>query len=247
MSGRDGRQQPATTTESHLPDHGDDVQGGHPPAGTPAQPARSVLVGIVVVLVALAALVGLIVGSRLGSGPSFPGDGSVDAGFARDMSAHHSQAVEMSLLVRDRTQDPEVRSLALDVILTQQQQAGQMFGWLRVWGLPQSSGQPVMGWMQDHASMAAMGASGKEPAMPGMASQEDLNRLAASSGRDAERLYLQLMIPHHEGGVAMARYAAKMAEEEPVRQLAASMVKSQTAELTVLNNLLDARGGPLPE
>ncbi|RPF28013.1 uncharacterized protein (DUF305 family) [Georgenia muralis] len=198
-------------------------------------------------LVALAAVVGLIAGSRLGTGAAVPSTGSVDAGFARDMGAHHSQAVQMSVLVRDRTEDPEVRALALDIILTQQQQAGQMFGWLELWGLPQSSQKPPMAWMQDnHANMSEPD-EGTTAAMPGMASQDDLNKLATASGRDAERLYLQLMIPHHQGGVEMAQYAANEATEEVVSDLAVTIVNAQTAELAVLNNLLNARGGPLPE
>ena len=82
--------------------------------------------------------------------------------------------------------------------------------------------------------------------MPGMATREDLNRLAGASGREAERLYLQLMIPHHQGGVEMAQYAANNGAEQAVQDLAVSIVNAQRAELAVLNDLLDARGGPLP-
>ncbi|GAA3511035.1 DUF305 domain-containing protein [Georgenia daeguensis] len=214
----------------------------------PAGPGVSgaVVVALALVLAALAGVTGLVAGSRLVAGPDVPRPGSVDVGFARDMGAHHAQAVQMSALVRDRTEDPEIRALALDVLLTQQQQAGQMFGWLELWGLPQSTQQPPMAWMQDHASMKAQGAEATEStgSMPGMASQDELNQLAASTGRDAERLYLELMIPHHQGGVEMAGYAANEAQQEAVRDLAASIVKAQTAELAVLNDLLAARGGP---
>lgn len=222
-----------------------------PTDGPDARPTSAGVTGAVVVVLALvlaavAGVTGLIVGSRLAVGPDTPRPGSVDAGFARDMGAHHAQAVQMSALVRDRTEDPEIRALALDVLLTQQQQAGQMFGWLELWGLPQSTQQPPMAWMQDHASMKAQGAEATEStaSMPGMASQEELNQLAASTGRAAERLYLELMIPHHQGGVEMAGYAANEAQQEAVRDLAASIVKAQTAELAVLNDLLAARGGP---
>lgn len=52
------------------------------------------------------------------------------------MSDHHAQAVEMALLARDRTNDEELRRFALDIILTQQAQIGQMQGWLAVWERP---------------------------------------------------------------------------------------------------------------
>jgi hypothetical protein len=53
-----------------------------------------------------------------------PGDGSPEAGFARDISVHHAQAVEMAEIVRDRTESEEVRTLATDIALTQQAQIG---------------------------------------------------------------------------------------------------------------------------
>ena len=65
-------------------------------------------------------------------------DFGADAGFARDMQTHHAQAVEMAFLVRDRTDDAEVRTVAYDIITSQQQQAGQMYGWLVQWGLDQT-------------------------------------------------------------------------------------------------------------
>ena len=59
-----------------------------------------------------------------------PTDDSLEAGFARDMIVHHDQAVAMALLTRDRTTDPTVKTLATDMLLTQQNQIGQVLGWL---------------------------------------------------------------------------------------------------------------------
>lgn len=202
-------------------------------------------------LAALTAAAGLLVGVRLAPDTAAtPTNDSVEAGFARDMQAHHAQAVQMSVLVRDRTADPDVRNLALDVLLTQQQQIGQMYGWLDQWNLPQTSSGPAMGWMPDDTEgMSGMqhGSTSKGAAgMPGMATAEDLARLQEASGAEAERLYLQLMIPHHEGGVAMAKAAVERAEDPEVRRLAQTIVDSQTAEIALLRDMLAARGGPLP-
>ena len=99
-----------------------------------------ILAGIAVVaLFALAFTAG-----RVSAGPTYPDAGSADAGFARDMQVHHNQAVEMSMIVRDNTEDETLRSIAYDIALTQQQQAGQMYAWLEEWGLPQSDPQPRM-------------------------------------------------------------------------------------------------------
>ena len=83
---------------------------------------------VVAILVAVASLY-LLVTSRP------PGEGSAEAGFARDMTVHHAQAVEMAEIVRDRTESEQIRTLATDIALTQQAQIGRMGGWLDVWGL----------------------------------------------------------------------------------------------------------------
>ena len=212
---------------------------------------RPLLVAVLVLGFAVTLVAGLLVGASLGDEPgeASPEEGSVDVGFSRDMREHHAQAVEMSVLVREATQDAEIRVLALDILLSQQQQAGQMFGWLTAWGVPQASSGAPMQWMgsssgadgMDHDDMSASDGV----AMPGMATPEELDRLARAEGRRAERLYLQLMIPHHQGGVAMAEEAASRAQEPQVRRLAQSIVDSQTAEIEVLRSMLAARGGAL--
>ncbi|MGH8828816.1 MAG: DUF305 domain-containing protein [Jiangellaceae bacterium] len=207
---------------------------------------RTRTVAAVVIAAVLAAVIGLFAGSRLGD-RNTPSEISVDAGFARDMGVHLNQAVQMSALVSDRTDDPEVGSLAQDIMLTRQQQAGQMFAWLELWDLPQSSSTPEMAWMTVHSGHGAPELPAEPGSMPGMATQGQLGQLADASGRDAERLYLQLMIPHHEAGVAMAEFAADEADNDAVQHLAQTIVDAQNAELAVLRDLLSARGGPLPE
>lgn len=216
---------------------------------TGAAPRRHPLVAVVALVAAAAIGGGILLGATLVRPPAVavPSDTSVDAGFARDMQVHHSQAVELSRLVRDRSTDEEVRQVALDIQMTQQHQAGQMYGWLAVWGLPPSSSQAPMAWAGDaHGHTATGDGGGGYAAMPGYVSREDMARLEAATGTDADRIFLELMIPHHEGGVEMARIAEERATTPVVRQLAHSIVESQTAEITALQEMLDARGGPLP-
>lgn len=199
---------------------------------------RTVLVAAVVV----AAAAGLALGLLLAGGvlrPAAPGESSVEAGFARDMQVHHGQAVQMAVLVRDRSDDPLVHQLALDIQLTQQQQQGQMFGWLAVWGLPQTGTAPPMAWAAGHGHDAT------EPdgTMPGLVTPEQMTRLADADGEEADRLFLALMIPHHQGGVEMARDVLGLTDHPAVVRLAEAVVEAQVAEMQTLEQMLVERGG----
>ena len=215
------------------------------------RPLRAVLLAVIAVgLVLLGG--GLAVALGLGGdrGGADPATDSVDAGFARDMSRHHLQGVEMANVALERSADPEVRSLAFDISAIQTNQVGRMEGWLSLWGLPPSGGE-VMGWMSadgGHAghSMEGMDAGG-DALMPGMATEEELFGLRELSGTAFDVEFLRLMIRHHQGGLDMAVYAAEHAEVAAVRRLASTIAETQTAETTTMTELLTARGGtPLP-
>lgn len=216
----------------------------HDARAEPTPARRPVPVAAALVLVGV---VGLLLGALVAIAvlrPSTPAATSVDAGFAREMQVHHGQAVQMAVLVRDRTDDPAVRSLALDILLTQQNQQGQMAGWLQVWGLAQNAPGAPMQWMSDHSGHGSgPDGSGPPEQMPGLLSAEELQQLEAAEGVDAEQWFLALMIPHHQGGVEMAEYAAERAETPAVRRLAASIVAAQEAEIQLLEEMLAERGG----
>ncbi|MFC4610039.1 DUF305 domain-containing protein [Streptomyces maoxianensis] len=173
---------------------------------------------------------------------------SADAGFARDMAVHHQQAVEMSFIVRDRTQDDEVRRLAYDIANTQANQRGMMLGWLDLWGLPKvSADSEPMVWIRKDEHDAHSGHSGGHQAMdgslmPGMATRADLERLGKASGKQAEIEYLRLMISHHNGGVTMAEGCVKLCAVATERSLAQGMVDAQRSEVDLMADLLRKRG-----
>ncbi|MFH8494972.1 DUF305 domain-containing protein [Streptomyces coeruleorubidus] len=167
-----------------------------------------------------------------------PSAESADAGFARDMAVHHQQAVEMSYIVRDRTEDEEVRRLAYDIAQTQANQRGMMIGWLDLWGLPKVSSQPPMTWM-DMGDMA----SAKDGAlMPGMATNTELKKLGELSGKQAEVFYLQLMTDHHQGGVHMAQGCVDKCTVGVEKRLAQGMVDAQRSEIGLMADMLKERG-----
>ncbi|SBT95854.1 Uncharacterized conserved protein, DUF305 family [Streptomyces sp. DI166] len=169
---------------------------------------------------------------------SSPTADSADAGFARDMAVHHQQAVEMSYIVRDRTDDPEVRRLAYDIAQTQANQRGMLLGWLDLWELPKVSADPPMTWM-DMGSMAP----GEDGAlMPGMATNSEMKKLEKLGGEEAEVFYLQLMTDHHKGGIHMAEACVKRCEVKVETRLAQTMVDGQESEIALMAGMLKDRG-----
>jgi uncharacterized protein (DUF305 family) len=205
---------------------------------------RGRLVAGLVVLGVLVLAAGFL-GGRLSSGTSAtPTTESAAAGFLRDMQVHHAQAVEMALLVRDRTDDETVRTIAYDMAVTQASQSGAMYGLLDAWGLPQRSPQPAMTWTQLPALDGSDAAHDMDPGapagMPGMATPEQLAALRTASGDEAVRLFLELMIPHHEGGLEMADAVLARTSVPQVVSLATGIRRAQEAEIVAMRNLLAA-------
>lgn len=174
-------------------------------------------------------LMGFLIGQGFNEGLIEVNSSSPEVGFARDMAVHHSQAVEMAVLLRDRTEDPEMDQLALDILLTQQAQIGQFQGWLILWGMPIASAERAMSWM-------GMPMNGL---MPGMASRSEISELTASNGKTADLLFLKLMISHHQGGIAMATAILDLTNNERVLKMASAIVESQTSEIRYMQQLLD--------
>ncbi|MET8834288.1 DUF305 domain-containing protein [Micromonospora sp. NPDC004540] len=194
-------------------------------------------------LLALAAavVVGLLLGYAGGLlTPSLtrPGNDSAEAGFARDMTSHHAQAVAMGLLAFRQGQDPEVRQIGGDIATGQQGEIGTMQTWLRSWKLDPTGDQPPMAWMSD-------GASVKNGLMPGMATPEEMAKLRAASGREFDVLFLQMMIRHHVGGVHMIDGILDQGHDDDVLAVAQVMKNTQQTDLANLSAALKRLGGSL--
>ena len=183
-------------------------------------------------------IVGIGAGWLLAAWRAAPRDDSAEAGFARDMATHHAQAVDMSFVVRDKSMDEELRTLASDIIVTQSTQRGIFMGWLQQWGLSQASARPRMAWMPGHAHVTS---SSGDVLMHGMATDAELRRLHEVSGVDAEILFLQLMIRHHEGGILMARALLELTGRRELIQMAKSIEDGQRAEIAHMRMMLVAR------
>lgn len=175
----------------------------------------------VVVLVAALAFLGGAVGYVIGTGNP-PGAESVDVGFYRDMTAHHDQAVEMSLIELRNGENPTVRGFAQEIIIFQRWEMGRMHEQLVDWGANPAPQDTVMAWMGMPMPMEEM---------PGLAADAQLAALRDARGAEADALFLELMAEHHRGGVHMAAYAAEHADDAGVRDLASVMARNQRLEI----------------
>ena len=151
-----------------------------------------------------------------------------DVRFMRDMIPHHHQALEMAALVGARTNDPELLDIAGRIEAAQGDEIRFMQDWLA------ERGEPV----PDPASPHRMHMSHE---MAGMASPEQMAALAAAEGTAFARLFLTLMIRHHDGAVTMVE---KLHEQpgsayDPVLfEFTSDVVNDQTAEIERMNLVL---------
>ena len=186
------------------------------------------------VAIAIAGLVlGAGIGYYAGDSAATPDFNEVDEGFLQDMRYHHDQAVQMAYFYLTEVDQPHPRltMFAEEILLSQQMEVGRMIQMLRNFGVSEVNDTGVaMGWMGHEMPVDQM---------DGLASQEQLDEFAAATGDDASRLFAELMIAHHRGGVDMAEYAVDNAENDAVRSFAESMIRGQSAEITELQAVAD--------
>ncbi|WP_235926841.1 DUF305 domain-containing protein [Actinokineospora pegani] len=198
------------------------------------------------VVLLLGAAVGMLLTLSIRGSNAPPAGDSVDVGFAHDMRTHHLQAITMAGLARDRSTDPAVERLAFDMETTQLDQSGQMSGWLTSWNQPVllPPGEKHMKWMTEsgHSHGGARMTPDGVDRMPGMATSEELQRLRSLSGKDLDVYFLQLMLRHHRGGLAMAAYAADHAQLAFVRNLGQKIENAQSSESELLERMIRERG-----
>jgi uncharacterized protein (DUF305 family) len=142
---------------------------------------------------------------------------AADVQFMQGMIAHHAQALAMSALIEGRSNRAELKLMGQRIRLSQETEIAQMQNWLRKRGETVPSGTT-----HDHTAM------GHGTLMPGMLTEAEITQLRNATGAGFDRLFLQLMIKHHEGAITM------------VRQLFATQGAAQDPELFLLANDIDA-------
>ncbi|WP_330250245.1 DUF305 domain-containing protein [Nocardia sp. NBC_00565] len=158
-----------------------------------------------------------------------------DVTFLQMMYPHHAQAVEMARLVPSRTQNEQLRALAGDV---EQAQAPEME---QITTLLQSFGKPAPSAGGHNMEMPGMTTTPSTANMPGMMSNDQMNALAAASGADFDRQWMEMMIEHHTGAIAMANTELANGANPDARALATAIIAAQQAEIATMRGLLGQR------
>lgn len=148
---------------------------------------------------------------------------AADVAFAKGMIPHHRQAVEMANLVSSRAESAEVKKLAGEIKKAQDPEIKTLSRWLTSWG----EEVPAEGAM-DHSAHGA----------GGMMTPEEMDKLEKASGKAFDTAFMELMIKHHEGAVAMAKTEKTEGNFPDAKKMAGAIIKSQTAEIGRMNDLL---------
>lgn len=155
-----------------------------------------------------------------------------DVHFMQGMLGHHAQAIQMSHLAETRTTDDRLLRLAQKIAQSQRSEIVLMQGWLG-----------------DHQQAVPDSSSYHNMIMPGMLTPAQMDQLRAASGATFNRLYLELMIRHHEGALAMVAdlfATPRAAQDIDVNVLANDIHLVQTAEIDVMHQMLANLQGVSP-
>lgn len=156
------------------------------------------------------------------SGAALSGGALADVLFVRGMIPHHAQALEMTGLVAERTGHETIRRLAGRIEVSQRDEIALMERWLERRGEALPAGH-------DHG-----------PLMPGMLTEQELARLREVSGAEFDRLFLELMIGHHEGALVMVAdlFADGGGQEPELFRIASHIDADQRAEIARMRTIL---------
>jgi uncharacterized protein (DUF305 family) len=150
-----------------------------------------------------------------------------DIKFMQGMIGHHAQAVEMVALVPSRTASDTIRKLAQRIDVSQQDEMQMMRDWLlaRSQQIPDPRAHHMMG----------------STLMPGMLTAEEMAQLAAAKGAEFDRRFLEGMIKHHSGAIAMVHdlFATEGAGQTPeIFSYASDVDADQRMEIDRMGSML---------
>jgi uncharacterized protein (DUF305 family) len=152
---------------------------------------------------------------------------AADVRFMQGMIGHHAQALEMAALLPERTRRDDMRLLARRIDVSQADEIQMMRRWL------EARGQQVPGPHAHHAPGA--------PLMPGMLTAEEMSRLSDARADAFDRLFLELMIKHHEGALTMVKElysSAGAGQESEIYAFASDVDADQRMEIDRMRGML---------
>lgn len=150
-----------------------------------------------------------------------PADANYDLRFIDAMTPHHQGAVSMAKQAQQKSQRPEIKKLADDIIKAQNKEISQLKQWRKAW-YPQASSTPMA-----HNPQTGQMMPMSQEQMQAMMMEEDLGAADAQFNLR----FINAMIPHHQGAVAMAQDAQKKSKRPEIKKLAQDIINSQNAEI----------------
>jgi uncharacterized protein (DUF305 family) len=163
---------------------------------------------------------------------SFDPDQPFDAQFIDQMTVHHQGAIMSTQAMIADSDRPELQALAEDIITSQREQITQMRNWRAQW-YPDL--EPTFG-------MGGSMMPGTGDGKPMMGGSMMGSMMGGSAG--TERMYLQMMIVHHQLGLDMAEQAQQNATHPELTDLAAVIAEEQAAQITQMRGYLAASPEP---
>ena len=148
-----------------------------------------------------------------------------DVTFAQGMIPHHEQAIEMADIALDPNMGAsgQVSDLATRIKGGQDPEIELMTGWLTAWG------QPLQMATDEGHEMSSM---------DGMMSAEEMDTLGTMNGAAFDTMWMEMMIRHHQGAIAMAQTVKATGSSPDVLALADQVIAAQQAEITEMQALL---------
>jgi len=155
------------------------------------------------------------------------------------MIMHHSQAVEMTDLLRTRTRNKDLQALGKRISISQTDEIKFMKDWLVDRGQPTSM-EHDMSNMKDHDHMRHMNMESM-PLMPGMLTPEQMKALEQARGAAFDHLFLTGMIQHHTGALVMVQDlfdTPAAGQDAALFDFATDVDNTQRAEINIMRNML---------
>ncbi len=160
-----------------------------------------------------------------------------DIEFMQGMIMHHSQAVEMTALINDRTNNKELRLLGSRISHSQADEMKYMQRWLQIRGEPPSMPMPAM----QHTPGMDMSKHQHQMLMPGMLTKEQMDALKDAKAGEFDRLFLKGMIQHHKGALVMVDElfnTAGAGQDSELFDFATEVDSGQRAEIKIMEKML---------
>ncbi|MBD2194512.1 MULTISPECIES: DUF305 domain-containing protein [Calothrix] len=154
--------------------------------------------------------------------------GQIDQHFMEKMIPHHTQALETAEMALSRAQHPEIKKLALAIKQDQNREILQMKSWYKAW---YGKDLPATGTNHQNMQPKPEGTGEQAQSMKCKMRGMKIDLVALKNAPDFDKEFIQQMVPHHRMAVKMAQMASKKSTKSEIKNLAESIIKTQTAEI----------------